>query len=116
MPCPACKKGNLRIMYNRGSRRYFVACSAYPDCRQTYSLPPNSLIKKSENKFCEADSFQKLLAIRKGKRPWEFCFNPECPVEKKKREEWQAKKNAAKAESEQEQEQSGNQENTQTEE
>lgn len=116
MLCPACKKGNLRIMYNRGSRRYFVACSAYPDCRQTYSLPPNSLIKKSENKFCEADSFQKLLAIRKGKRPWEFCFNPECPVEKKKREEWQAKKNAAKAESEQEQEQSGNQENTQTEE
>jgi DNA topoisomerase-1 len=93
MPCPTCKKGNLRIMYNRNSRRYFVACSAYPECKQTYSLPPNALIKKAENnKLCEADKFPKLLAIRKGKRPWEFCFNPDCPVEKAKRDEWQNKK------------------------
>jgi DNA topoisomerase-1 len=92
--CPTCKKGNLRIMYNRASRRYFVSCSAYPDCRQTYSLPPNALVKKTDNKLCEADGFPKLLAIRKGKRPWEFCFNPECEIEKKKREEWQAKSDA----------------------
>ncbi|MEK6928391.1 MAG: DNA topoisomerase I [Nanoarchaeota archaeon] len=93
MPCPTCKQGNLRILFNKKSRRYFVACSAYPDCRQTFSLPPNALIKKAENnKLCEADNFPKLLAIRKGKRPWEFCFNPECPIEKEKREEWQAKK------------------------
>lgn len=93
-PCPTCKKGNLRIMYNRLSRRYFVSCSAYPDCRQTYSLPPNALVKKTDNKVCESDGFPKLLAIRKGKRPWEFCFNPECEIEKKKREEWQAKAEA----------------------
>jgi DNA topoisomerase-1 len=93
MPCPTCKKGNLRIMFNRGSRRYFVACSAYPECRQTYSLPPNALIKKVENdKRCEVDNFPKLLAIRKGKKPWEFCFNPECPIEKQKREEWEGRK------------------------
>src|SRR3989338_4052236 len=92
MPCPTCKKGNLRIMYSKKSRRYFVACSAYPECTQTFSLPPNSLIKKSD-KICEADNFPKLLAIRKGKRPWEFCFNPDCPVEKAKREKWQATKN-----------------------
>lgn len=90
--CPTCKKGNLRIMYNRMSRRYFVSCSAYPDCRQTYSLPPNALVKKADNnKVCEFDGFPKLLAIRKGKRPWEFCFNPNCEIEKKKREEWAAK-------------------------
>ncbi|MDO8459545.1 MAG: topoisomerase DNA-binding C4 zinc finger domain-containing protein, partial [Nanoarchaeota archaeon] len=91
MTCPRCKKGNLRILYSKKTRRSFVACSAYPACTQTYSLPPNALIKKSE-KQCEADSFTKLLAIRKGKRPWEFCFNPECPIEKKKREEWQERK------------------------
>ena len=94
MPCPTCKKGNLRILYNRASRRYFVACSAYPECKQTYSLPPNALIKKTDNdKFCEFDQFPKLLAIRKGKRPWEFCFNPNCEIEKKKREEWNQNKN-----------------------
>ncbi|MEI6849720.1 MAG: DNA topoisomerase, partial [archaeon] len=94
MPCPTCKTGNLRIIYSKKTRRQFIACSSYPNCKQTYSLPPNSLIKKVENdKKCEADGFPKLLAIRKGKRPWEFCFNPECPIEKAKKEAWAAKKN-----------------------
>lgn len=88
--CSTCKKGNLRILYNKNSRRYFVACSAYPECRQTYSLPPQALIKKSE-KICEDCQFPKLLSIRKGKRPWEFCFNPECASNKKRLEEWKAK-------------------------
>jgi len=85
--CPTCKEGDLRILYSKKTRRYFVACSAYPKCTQTYSLPPNSLIKKSE-KTCESCSYPKILAIRKGRRPWEFCFNPECEVNKKLREEW----------------------------
>ena len=88
--CPSCNKGDLRILFNRGARRYFVACSNYPECKHTYSLPPNALIKKAETQ-CEADKFPKLLAIRKGKRPWEFCFNPECPIEKEKREKWAIK-------------------------
>jgi len=91
--CPACKKGNLRILYNRNSRRYFVACSAYPDCKKTYTLPPNALIRKSE-KVCESCNFPKLLAIRKGKRPWEFCFNIDCEANKALREEWERKKAA----------------------
>ncbi len=86
-PCPKCGKGNLRILYNRKSRRYFVACSAYPDCRNTYSLPPNSLIKpvldkEGKNETCEHCNFPLLLALRKGKRPWKFCFNPECITRK----------------------------------
>jgi DNA topoisomerase-1 len=94
--CPVCKKGNLRILFNRASHRYFVACSAYPDCKTTYSLPPNALIKKSE-KICESCNFPKVLAIRKGKRPWEFCFNINCEVNKALREEWEAKKAAREA-------------------
>ncbi|MEM4271864.1 MAG: DNA topoisomerase I, partial [Candidatus Pacearchaeota archaeon] len=97
--CPACKKGNLRIMFNRASHRYFVACSAYPECKQTYSLPPNSLIKKSD-KSCESCTWPKLLAIRKGKRPWEFCFNPNCEINKALRAEWEKKKAAIQAKKE----------------
>lgn len=89
--CPTCKKGNLRILFNRASHRYFVACSAYPDCKQTYSLPPNSLAKKSD-KICETCNFPKVLAIRKGKRPWEFCFNVNCAANQALREEWEKKK------------------------
>lgn len=101
MPCPTCKVGNLRIMFNRASRRYFVACSAYPNCKQTYSLPPNALIKKAETQ-CESDHFPKLLAIRKGKRPWEFCFNPDCPIEQAKKEKWAARSNKSHPESQEE--------------
>ena len=91
LPCPTCKEGNLRILYSKKTRRYFVACSAYPKCTQTYSLPPNSLMKKSD-KLCPECQFPKLLAIRKGKRPWELCFNPNCAIVKKQREEWEKKK------------------------
>ncbi len=89
--CPTCKQGPLRILYSKKSARYFVACSTYPNCKQTYTLPPNSLIKKSD-KQCPSCQFPKLLAIRKGKRPWEFCFNPNCEIVKKQREEWESKK------------------------
>lgn len=54
-------------------------------------MPPNALIKRAET-ICPSDKFPKLLAIRKGRRPWEFCFNPECPIEKEKREKWAARK------------------------
>ena len=92
MPCPTCKKGNLRIMFSKKTRGYFISCSAYPECKQIYPTRSNSLIKKVDDKFCEADKFPKLLAIRKGKRPYEFCFNPDCPIEKEKRESYEAKK------------------------
>jgi len=82
--CPVCKEGDLRILYNRKSRRFFVACGAYPNCRNTYSLPPNSLIKPAKED-CKICSFPMLISIRKGKRPWKFCFNPECESRKEYR-------------------------------
>jgi len=72
--CPVCEKGHLTIIYSKKNRRYFVACDAYPKCKTTFSLPPNGLIKKA-NKNCEKCGFPKLLLIKKGRKPWEFCFN-----------------------------------------
>ncbi len=89
-PCTKCNKGNLRLMYSPKIRRHFVACSNYPECRNTFSLPPNALIKKSD-KFCEFCKFPKLLSIKKGRRPWEFCFNRDCEVNKARLEEWKQK-------------------------
>ncbi|MBX4196274.1 DNA topoisomerase I [Candidatus Pacearchaeota archaeon] len=74
MPCPTCKQGNLRIMFSKKTRRYFAACSNYPNCKQTYTLPPNALIKKTEK--VSDKGLPILIAIRKGKRPWEFPFDP----------------------------------------
>jgi DNA topoisomerase I len=79
--CPVCGKGNLGITYSRKTRRHFVACDAYPECKTTYSLPPNGVIKKT-GKVCEKCGFPMLMSLRKGKRPWMFCFNPECETNK----------------------------------
>jgi len=89
--CPKCQKGMLTIMYSKKTRRYFVACDKYPECKNTYSLPPNGIIKKT-GKICEECGFPILMRLSKGKRPWEFCFNPECPTNS----EWVKKREEAK--------------------
>ncbi len=87
--CPTCGKGDLRIMYSKKTRRQFIACSAYPACTQTYTLPP-TYIKKAD-KECPDCGYPLLVSLKKGKRPWEFCFNPACPDNQKRREEWEKK-------------------------
>ncbi len=74
MTCPVCKEGKLAIKYSKKTSRYFVACDRYPECKSTYSLPPNALIKKTEK--VNEEGLPILMAIRKGKRPWEFVFDP----------------------------------------
>jgi len=99
--CPVCKKGNLAITYSRKTRRSFIACNAYPECKKTYSLPPNGLIKKTD-KICESCGFPMLISLRKGKKPWIFCFNSECESNKKRLEEYRAKKAGEETKSEEE--------------
>lgn len=85
--CPICKKGNLGITYSRKTKRYFVACDAYPKCKNTYTLPPDALIKKTD-KICESCGFPMLMSIKKGKKPWFFCFNPECETNRERIESY----------------------------
>jgi len=75
MPCPRCNKGNLLIRKNRIGQQ-FLGCSNYPECTATFSLPKFGLIKKTE-KNCEC-GWPLLLFIRKARKPWQFCFNPNC--------------------------------------
>lgn len=91
--CPKCKKGNLAIIYSRKTRRNFVACDEFPECRNTFSLPPNGVTKKTD-KNCEKCGFPMLLSLRKGKRPWFFCFNTECETKRERMKEYGKKKRA----------------------
>jgi DNA topoisomerase-1 len=87
--CPKCKKGYLTITYSPKNKKHFIACDAYPKCKNTFSLPPYGTIKKvTPEKKCEKCSFPLLMSLRKGKKPWIFCFNPECPNNKKRIEEY----------------------------
>lgn len=92
MPCPACKKGFLVIRKNRMGQQ-FLACDAYPECRQTFSLPHYAFIQKV-NENCPECGFPLLLSIKKARRPWKFCFNPNCKLRQKQKEEYMKKKEA----------------------
>jgi len=74
--CPICKKGDLRIL--KGKYGTFIACSEYPECKTTFSLPSFGLIKSAE-KNCDQCNFPKVLIIKKRKKPQELCINPDCP-------------------------------------
>lgn len=82
MLCPACKKGKLIIIKSKKTGKRFLACNAYPECKTTFSLPQNGLIKKAD-KICEC-GWPMLLLIKKGRRPWQFCFNPNCKNKQEK--------------------------------
>lgn len=87
--CPKCKNGDLIINYSKKNRRFFVACNAYPECRNTFSLPPNGVIKKTEPvKICEECGYPMVMRLAKAKRPWIFCWNPQC----KTNAEWTSKR------------------------
>ncbi len=94
--CPVCHKGNLRVMYGKKYHRYFVSCDAYPECKTTFSLPPKGMMKPARAKdketgeekleMCPECGFPLIISLKKGSRPWKFCFNPECPSRKRAEE------------------------------
>jgi DNA topoisomerase I len=84
--CDKCEDGNLQIKYTPRFKSYFIACSGYPDCKNTYSLP-RGYLAKATGKECKECQFPEVNLIKKGKRPWVFCINQDCP----KKDEWKRK-------------------------
>ncbi|MFH2028752.1 MAG: DNA topoisomerase I [Nanoarchaeota archaeon] len=72
--CPNCKEGNLMI--RKGKFGMFAACSGYPDCKTTVSLPNNVKLEPT-NKQCEICGFPIVKQI-KNKSARDFCLNPNC--------------------------------------
>ena len=113
--CRVCGKGKLRVMYGKRFGRYFVSCDAYPDCKTIYSLPPKGQMKPArvrrsqvegrrlkkdgegkleELEMCGECGFPLIQSFQRGKSPWKFCFNMECPSNEeaaKKKAEFKAK-------------------------
>lgn len=74
--CPVCKKGMLIVIRSRKGKR-FLACDKYPECKTTFPLPQQGLIKVGNEK-CPRCGFPYLTLIKKARLPWKFCFNPAC--------------------------------------
>ncbi len=88
--CPKCLKDKLRITYSPKNKKFFISCTSYPNCTNTYSLPPYGLIKKV-GKNCEKCKFPLLMTLQKGKKPWIFCFNYSCESNRERVEAYQKK-------------------------
>lgn len=93
MTCLKCGKGNMRIIESRKTGKRFIACSAYPQCETTWSLPQQGKLKILKIK-CKSCSTPKIAVYTKGRKPWQFCPNPNCPSKPKKSEAFLGPKNS----------------------
>src|ERR687893_398586 len=98
-PCKKCGK-NLTIRRAKKSGKRFAGCSGYPDCDQTYSLPPRGEIIPLGT-HCEACASPEIKVVG-GRRPGITCIDMQCPKQQERRkaaaEAKAAKAEAAKAE------------------
>lgn len=72
---------DLTIKFSPKSKSYFVGCSGYPDCGQTYPLPKMSKFEAVEG-LCEVCGAPRIKVIQFRKKPTIMCLNPECPSKK----------------------------------
>lgn len=83
--CPKCGK-MLKIIFNPKTRKKFVGCGGYPECRNAYPLP-SGLIEPAD-KLCEHCKSPVIKVIRAGKRPFLMCLTVDCESKK----DWGKKK------------------------
>jgi DNA topoisomerase-1 len=81
-PCKKCGK-NLTIRRAKKSGKRFAGCSGYPDCDQTYSLPPRGEIIPLGT-LCEACGSPEIKVVG-GRRPWITCIDMQCLKQQEKR-------------------------------
>ena len=73
--CQKCEDGELHLRH--GKFGPFVACNKYPECKTTYKVPKNALVKGNGEK-CEKCDYP-IVLVQKGKKaPQKYCINPDC--------------------------------------
>ncbi len=81
--CPTC---GSKLMLRKGKYGQFVACNNYPECKTTFHVPGNVLVKSSKQQ-CPQCKFPMVKLIKRGRKPQEVCLNQECPSKKIQGEE-----------------------------
>ena len=97
--CPreGCK-GDLIIRVARASKKRFLGCNAYPECKTTFPLPQRGLLLTTKD-LCKHCQHPKVKIINKGRRPWDLCINPDCPGKDEKYKNYKNKKQSSGADS-----------------
>ena len=90
-PEPQCE-GDLIIRTSRKTRKRFIGCSSYPDCKRTFSLPQKGLAVTTKD-LCKHCNYPVVKIITRGRKPWELCINSECPGKDEEYKNFKNKKN-----------------------
>jgi DNA topoisomerase-1 len=82
--CPECKEGKLRIILSKNNK-WFLGCTAYPKCTNSYPLPQKGKIfpAKETCKFCGLP----VVSVQGKKFKFKMCISPDC----KSKNEWKKK-------------------------
>ena len=97
--CPneGCE-GALIVRVARASKKRFLGCNAYPQCKTTFSLPQKGLLLTTRDQ-CKHCQYPMVRIINKGRRPWDLCINPDCPGKDEKYRNYNNKKKSDGADS-----------------
>ena len=77
MKCPKCGIGDFRVIISKATRKRFLACNKYPDCKTAWPLPQQGLLKFLDEKHSCGTPM--IAIIKRGVKPWKLCPNPNCP-------------------------------------
>jgi len=85
--CPICQNGKLVILRSKKTGKRFVGCTDYfeGNCKAAFPLPQRGLVKPLGN-VCKSCGWPTVRIWMKGKRPWNLCLNPKCPIKDKRSE------------------------------
>ncbi|MBI5228911.1 DNA topoisomerase I [Candidatus Micrarchaeota archaeon] len=76
-----CNLCRADLVIKRSKYGFFVACSAYPNCKNTFPLPRNSSISPT-GKVCEKCGTPIIIVKRKGKRTFQMCLATNCETKR----------------------------------
>ncbi|MEJ5327503.1 MAG: DNA topoisomerase I [Candidatus Bathyarchaeia archaeon] len=82
--CPICKSGKLVVFHSKKTGKRFVGCTNYSAgvCKTAFPLPQKGLVKPA-GKVCSYCGWPAVHVWLKGKRPWNLCLNPKCPMKER---------------------------------
>jgi DNA topoisomerase-1 len=85
-PCPLCGTGLLMILYSRKTGKRFIGCTNYfkKQCNAAFPLPQRG-IARPLGRNCRGCGWPTVQVRIKGRRPWNLCFNPKCPLKEERR-------------------------------
>ncbi|RLG91417.1 MAG: DNA topoisomerase I, partial [Candidatus Hecatellales archaeon] len=84
-PCPKCGSGKLIILRSRKTMKRFIGCTNFfaGACKMALPLPQKAAIQTTE-KTCKACGWPIIVVKPRGRRPFNVCINPDCPLKEKK--------------------------------